>query len=251
MSPAPSMSIAIRNGLLLLLACTAGAIDAISYLGLGRIFTANMTGNTVLLGLAVVQADRPEALRASLALVGFLAGGTLGAWVVEKGPRGGMWPRTVTVTLALECGLLLVFAVAWPLAGGGAAPPAARAPLIVLSALAMGVQSAAARSLEVSGIATTYITGTLTTLAAWLMRWIAGGGALAPAPPRAGMAGPEARRQALRGMGLLAGVWGVYIGGAMVAGACVPRSPELAVVFPLAVLLVVIVAAAVHELQRS
>jgi uncharacterized membrane protein YoaK (UPF0700 family) len=42
-------AIASRNGLLLLLACAAGAIDAISYLGLARVFTANMTGNAVLL----------------------------------------------------------------------------------------------------------------------------------------------------------------------------------------------------------
>jgi len=57
MLPTSTRSITIRNMLLLLLACAAGAIDAISYLGLGRVFTANMTGNTVLLGLALVQAD--------------------------------------------------------------------------------------------------------------------------------------------------------------------------------------------------
>lgn len=52
MLPTSARSITILNGLLLLLACAAGAIDAISYLGLGRVFTANMTGNTVLLSLA-------------------------------------------------------------------------------------------------------------------------------------------------------------------------------------------------------
>jgi uncharacterized membrane protein YoaK (UPF0700 family) len=44
--------IATRNGLLLALAFAAGYIDALSYLGLSRVFTANMTGNTVLLGIA-------------------------------------------------------------------------------------------------------------------------------------------------------------------------------------------------------
>jgi uncharacterized membrane protein YoaK (UPF0700 family) len=164
MSPTSARSITIRNGLLLLLACSAGAIDAISYLGLGRVFTANMTGNTVLLGLALVQVDTQEALRASLALIGFFGGGVLGAWIVEKGPPAGLWPRTIA--LAVEWGFLVVFAVGWVYTGGKAETFAARAPLIVLSALAMGVQSAAARRLEVSGIATTYITGTVTTLAA-------------------------------------------------------------------------------------
>ena len=241
-----SRSIIIRNGLLLLLAGAAGAIDAISYLGLGRVFTANMTGNTVLLGLALVQADHQEALRASLALVGFLGGATLGAWIVEKGPSAGLWPRAVTVALTLEWGFLMVFAVGWLYTGGGAATFAARGSLIVLSALAMGVQSASARRLEVSGIATTYITGTVTTLATWLMRWLGRGGANGSLPPRAGTTDSGAPRQARRAVGLLAAVWGIYIGGAMAAGACVRLSPELAVLFPLALMLVVMVTAAVH-----
>jgi uncharacterized membrane protein YoaK (UPF0700 family) len=241
-----SRSIIIRNGLLLLLACAAGAIDAVSYLGLGRVFTANMTGNTVLLGLALVQADHQEALRASLALVGFLGGATLGAWIVEKGPSAGLWPRAVTVALALEWGFLVVFAAGWLYTGGEAATFAARGSLIVLSALAMGVQSAAARRLEVSGIATTYITGTVTMLATWLMRWLSRGGADGSPPPRAGTTDSGAPRQARRAVGLLAAVWGIYIGGAMVAGACLRLSPELAVLFPLALMLVVMVTAAVH-----
>jgi uncharacterized membrane protein YoaK (UPF0700 family) len=236
MSSVPSISIALRNGLLLLLACVAGAVDAISYLGLGRVFTANMTGNTVLLGLALVQADVQEALRASLALIGFLGGAALGTWVVEQGPPAGMWPRTVTVALAIEWGLLCAFAIGWPLVGGASATLAARGPLIVLSALAMGVQSAAARRLDVSGIATTYITGTLTSLAARLMGWRYG----------AGVADPRDPRRVLRGVGLLAAVWGVYIAGAVVAGACMRLSQELAVGFPLLIMLVVIVIAAVH-----
>lgn len=246
MSPVSAMSPAIRNSLLLLLACAAGAIDAVSYLGLGRVFTANMTGNTVLLGLALVQADLQEALRASLALVGFLGGAAMGTWVVEQGPPAGMWPRTVTVALALEWSFLCVFAVGWSLSGGVSATLAARSLFVVLSALAMGVQSAAARRLDVSGIATTYITGTMTSLAGRLMGWVRGRGATASIPQRAGVAEVTPPRQTLHGVGLLAAVWGVYIGGAVVAGASMRLSPELVVVFPLVVILVVIAVAAVR-----
>ena len=49
---------ALKNALVLLLTAAAGYVDAVSYLALGRVFTANMTGNTVLLGLALVQRDR-------------------------------------------------------------------------------------------------------------------------------------------------------------------------------------------------
>lgn len=57
MADAISPSAATRNGLLLALAFAAGYIDALSYLGLGRVFTANMTGSTVLLGIAIAQFD--------------------------------------------------------------------------------------------------------------------------------------------------------------------------------------------------
>jgi uncharacterized membrane protein YoaK (UPF0700 family) len=210
------------------------------------VFTATMTGNTVLLGLALIQADHQEALRASLALVGFLGGGALRAWVVEQGPAAGRWPRTVTVALALEWGILWVFALGWLSTGGEAATFAARSPLIGLSALAMGVQSAAVRGLEVSGIATTSITGTVMMLAAWLMGWLGGGGATVSTRPQAGMPNVDVSRQARRVVGLLAAVWGIYIGGAMVAGAWVRLGPEWAVGFPLALLLIVMVTAAVH-----
>ena len=46
-----------RESMLLLLSLAAASLDAISYLGLGRVFTAMMTGNTVLLGLALAQGE--------------------------------------------------------------------------------------------------------------------------------------------------------------------------------------------------
>lgn len=83
------------------LAFATGYIDALGYLGFGRVFTANMSGNTVLLGMALAQLDGDAVARSSLALAGLLAGDALPA-------------------------------------------AAATAVLIVLSALALGVQSAAA-----------------------------------------------------------------------------------------------------------
>ena len=80
-----------------------------------------------------------------------------------------IWPRVVTLALAVEAVILCVFAAGWQSVGEApAALPLAM--LIGLSAIAMGIQSAAVRRLEVSGIATTYITGTLTQLVARFMR---------------------------------------------------------------------------------
>jgi uncharacterized membrane protein YoaK (UPF0700 family) len=64
----------LRDGMLIGLGCTAGCVDALSYLKLGHVFTANMTGNTVLLGIALGQWHGLAALRAALALLGFGVG---------------------------------------------------------------------------------------------------------------------------------------------------------------------------------
>jgi uncharacterized membrane protein YoaK (UPF0700 family) len=233
-------STATRSTLLLLLACAAGAADAVSYMELGRVFTANMTGNTVLLGLALVQAESQAALRSALALAGFLVGGALGAWIVERGESGGIWPPTVTVALTLEWIILTAFAVDWLFVSDGTPTPSARAGLIALSALAMGVQSAAASRLDVSGIATTYITGTLTNLVARLVGRVRRAGArLNPVQPRPA-----------HGAVLLAAVWLVYLGGAAAAAAATILDPVLAVILPIAVVTIVIVTATLRFRKR-
>ena len=51
-----------RDAMLTSLSLAAGCVDAVGYLGLGQVFVANMTGNTVLLGLAILAGElRPVA----------------------------------------------------------------------------------------------------------------------------------------------------------------------------------------------
>jgi uncharacterized membrane protein YoaK (UPF0700 family) len=49
-------------------------VDAASYLALGRVFTANMTGNAVLLGVALARSSGTDATRSGAALGGFVSG---------------------------------------------------------------------------------------------------------------------------------------------------------------------------------
>lgn len=244
MSSALSISIRIRNTLLLLLTCAAGYLDAVSYRGLERVLTANMTGNTVLLGLALVEADSQAVLRSGLALGGFLGGSALGAWIVERGQPTGVWPPPVTVALALEWVILLAFALGWLWASPAFSPSTATAVLIVLSALAMGVQSAAVRRLDVSGIATTYITGTLTSCVARLVGRVARVSAPVSTRTQEGAGHLGQPPQSAHSAGLLATVWVVYIGGAG-GGAAAPLLGQVfALVVPLVLLLLVLVTAA-------
>jgi hypothetical protein len=81
----------VRNAMLVMLSLAAGCVDAVGFLGLGQIFVANMTGNTVLLGLALGQAKGQAALRAVVALAGFVAGVGAGAAIFGRDQEGSSW----------------------------------------------------------------------------------------------------------------------------------------------------------------
>jgi uncharacterized membrane protein YoaK (UPF0700 family) len=141
--------------LLLALAFAAGSVDALSYLGLGRVFTANMTGNTVLLGVAVAEGGGSDAVRALIALGGFCVGGVVG--MVLIGARKAAWPRLTWPVFALEAVALGGLLAVWQVAGASST----RSLLVVLSGVAMGAQSAAVRISGVAGVNTTYMTSTM------------------------------------------------------------------------------------------
>jgi uncharacterized membrane protein YoaK (UPF0700 family) len=218
-------AISRRDCLLVALTFAAGCVDGISYLGLGRVFTANMTGNAVLLGLAIGQTEELRVVHAAVALGFFILGVMLGARLVGGGQERILWSRRITFALAVEFVLLGGFAVAWWIIG---AEPAGSEldVLIAMAALAMGLQSAAARRCAVSGVSTTYITGTLTGLMAELA-------AFAGAPSD---------------WGRLIGVLAALVAGAVVGGLAHIHFPVWSAIVPAAVLgMVVIVAAGLHS----
>lgn len=167
------MSRSERDVLLLMLAIAAGSADGWSYFGLGHAFVANMTGNTVLLGIAVFL--HGDLLHPLISLLCYLAGATLAAFMTRNVRKGEGWPRAVSNTLALESVLMLVAAIAWAIVCRDAAQPGSKPSLDILLgcvALAIGVQSGAMLQLGVPGIVTTYITGTWTNLMSGLTRFV-------------------------------------------------------------------------------
>jgi len=169
--PVPVLSQSRRDSLVLLLAWAAGSVDAIGFLGLGHVFTANMTGNTVLLGLSLGEGRSLAALANVIALAGFILGVAFGALIVERDSKKGEWDRAVTAALFLEALMLAAFTLCWHvLPDSGERSSTALYTLIALSAAAMGIQSAAVRRLNLPGVATTYVTGTMTSLVSGLTR---------------------------------------------------------------------------------
>jgi len=84
---------------LLTLTVTTGLIDAVSYLGLGHVFTANMTGNVVLLGFGLAHAGGLPVLAPLISLLAFLLGAGIGGRIAAR--LAERRRRHVSVALAL------------------------------------------------------------------------------------------------------------------------------------------------------
>jgi uncharacterized membrane protein YoaK (UPF0700 family) len=230
--------------MVLVLTWAAGGVDAISYLGLGRVFTANMTGNAVLLGLAIGQGHGLAALRSIVALVGFVLGVAVGAIIVERSPAQGDWPKAVSRAVAVECIILVFFAIAWRLPHTFQSEPSLYA-LITLSAVAMGIQSAAIRYLNVPGIATTYITGTLTGMVSGFVYWLYAGHRYS-SEQRATVS-----MQRKHGVRLQGAVFVVYVLAAAASALLQTRNSWLVTTLPLTAVAFVVVNAFLRERARS
>ena len=148
--------------MLLLLTFSTGMVDAIGYLGFDKVFTGNMTGNVVILGMGLAGAEDVPVLRPALALVFFMIGAALSGGIL--GDIGEAWHRRTT----------LIFGI---VAAGCAGLSSLRRPrtrsrdrlagTIFTSALSalMGAQAAAARKMKIADVTTVVVTSTIVGLA--------------------------------------------------------------------------------------
>jgi len=149
--------------LLVSMTFVTGLVDAFSYLVLGHVFVANMTGNVVLLGFALVGAPGFSIVASVVAIASFglgsAAGGRVGARFSDQ--RG----RHLSVATFLQAACLAAGVI---LAALSRSAPSAgyRYALIVVLATAMGIQNATARKLTVPDLTTTVLTLTITGIAA-------------------------------------------------------------------------------------
>jgi uncharacterized membrane protein YoaK (UPF0700 family) len=147
---------------LLVLTLTTGVIDAACYLGLGRVFAANMTGNIILLGFGIAGSGGLPVVAPLVSLAAFLGGATLGG-------RMGVMPARKETHLShamlIEVGftgLATLIAIVFHIT-----PDHFSGDLIIaLLAFAMGVRNATVRRLKIADLTTTVLTMTLTGLAA-------------------------------------------------------------------------------------
>jgi len=181
----------------------SGATDVASYTRLGNVFTSVMTGNIVLLGLAVARHSLTLASHTLVSIAGYITGVAGGTWIAHgfrvagaaagsgaagsgaagAAAKGGAWvmggaaadegrasglPGHVGWALLAELILLCGLTVGWEIDG---ASPAGWAQfcLLAVAATAMGVQASAVKYMGLSEVSTTYLTGTLTGLVSSLV----------------------------------------------------------------------------------
>jgi uncharacterized membrane protein YoaK (UPF0700 family) len=143
------------------LTMVSGIVDAVSYLGLGRVFTANMTGNVVLVGFGIVGAPG-FSVAASLCALGFFVVGAIGGGRIALRIRAH---RSLLLTaISLEFGFTAVATIiAATVAVIGAGWP--RYTVIAVLSFSMGIRNSVVRRMGVADMTTTVVTTTLTGLA--------------------------------------------------------------------------------------
>lgn len=217
-----------RRVTVLLFTFAAGCVDAVTYLR-AHVFTANMTGNSVLLGIAIGEGRGPAAASSVVALIAFIIGVIVGAVLAGEGGDKAKTFTAVRREVFFEAAILALFAAAC------AAPPTTKVAssvivLITTSGIAMGMQSAAVKRLGLPGIATTYITGTITSLFSGLVHnWFVHKKQVAgEISHRPATAAPSMRHS----LGLQAQVFLAYTVAALISAVIHARWPAIVAILP-------------------
>jgi uncharacterized membrane protein YoaK (UPF0700 family) len=144
------------------LTVASGMVDAVSYLRLGHVFVANMTGNVVFIGFALA-GDHTISVAGSLTAMGaFLLGAFAGGRLVQRISDDVKLLLTATV-IELALALAALGFVTAMTVQPRTVPAYAVTALV---ALAIGTQIAAVRKIAIPDFTTTVLTMTLAGIAA-------------------------------------------------------------------------------------
>jgi uncharacterized membrane protein YoaK (UPF0700 family) len=214
--------------LLVTLTAVTGLVDAFSYLVLGHVFVANMTGNVVFFAFALAGVAGFSVTASVVAVgcfaVGALAAGRLGRSLAGSPGRSPAGRRELLlgVTAAIEA-IIVAEAVTMTALAATPVQTGVRYALIVVLSATMGVQNATARKLAVPDLTTTVLTLTITGIAA--------------DGPLAGATGAHAARRLISIAAMLVGA---LVGAVLVLHAHI--------VYPLAIALILLAAVALFAI---
>jgi uncharacterized membrane protein YoaK (UPF0700 family) len=226
------------------LTAVGGFVDCFSFLTLGSVFAATMSGNTVLTTIHAAKGETSSALLHVYAIGVFVLGLLVSAAAIEAGLRRG-FRRVLALALAIEAACLAALAL-WgaPLLASGAAgttqqPHWPLYALLALAAIAMGTQNTSLRMAGILAIFTTHVTGTLTRFGEQLVEALFARSA-------------AALSSNLAHAGFSAGLWLAFLFGAFLASELLPLwGAGKVLALPIVLLLVVIAADLMHPFAES
>jgi uncharacterized membrane protein YoaK (UPF0700 family) len=209
--------------LLLSMTVVTGLVDAFSYLVLGHVFVANMTGNVVFLAFALLGAHGFSIPASCAALASFGVGAAVGGGVGAR--LSHHRAHLLSACTAIQT-VFLATSVVLAATAGDTVTAGFRYALIAVLGVSMGIQNAAARKLAVPDLTTTVLTQTITGIAA-----------------DGAAAGGSGSRAGRRGLTVIAMFAGAVVGAAFIVHA--------QIVYPLAIALFVVAVVAVATRQAG
>jgi len=197
----------------LVLTAVAGFVDIFAYLALYRVFVANMSGDSIYVGLQTAKHDWVQVFHRGLPVAAFVGGLLACSVVVEMAKRHAV-RQMLALTLMVEALCLVAFLAFGARLLGGLPRPVSQpssdtAALVALAAFAMGIQNASLRAAGVLNVYTTHVTGTLTRMAQRFVQFIFS---------LRGHSGSALRHPRLHQAINLAGLWVAYVLGAAAGG---------------------------------
>jgi uncharacterized membrane protein YoaK (UPF0700 family) len=206
------------------LSCVAGFVDAVGYLALYRVFVANMSGNTIAVGIGLAHSDWESLLRRGAAIPVFVLGMLLSKCALYATARrpAPLLPSFFYILEALLLGIAVLVGNGISSAATAQSPPALHHYLLVsVLSVAMGLQNAFHTHFGPFNLHTTHVTGTLAKLTDELAHFLV---ALPERNRRRSLtdnglptaAAPEKKH--LRNAAMLAIIWLCYLAGAATGG---------------------------------
>ena len=190
----------------------AGFVDAVGYLSLQHIYTANMSGNSVAIGIQFASQNWQETAKRFLPVVGYVIGLLFCRILIGLGARKRI--RTIA-SVSWMCEIALLVPACMSSAGDGRSWPVASIVYIGLLAAAMGIQNATLTHFSSLTINTGFVTGTLVKFAeqatkylSWLYDRVSSGTGIGRSLAE------SARQKHFRATVWLALIWLAYIAGA-------------------------------------